>query len=149
MHIFLSNSLALKGWTKGNGHGNFGDGNLSEEFEPVHKYEPSDSLKHFEISLIAGESFCADTKIVTNTSVTTFVPNVISPNGDGKNDTFKITATDDIELYIYNRYGKEVYHSVNYGNKWNGGSLASGVYFYQLIFSDKNTRCNGWVEVLR
>ncbi len=127
----------------------FGDGNFSEELEPIHQYEPSDSLLSFKISLTAGESFCSDTKIVNNTSVTTFVPNVISPNGDGKNDAFEITATDDIELYIYNRWGKEVYQSVNYQNNWQGGDLASGVYFYQLIFNDKNTRCNGWVEVLR
>ncbi|MCK5702494.1 MAG: hypothetical protein KAI29_15120, partial [Cyclobacteriaceae bacterium] len=78
----------------------FGDGNVSEEFEPTHQYESSDSLQSFNIILTAGESFCSNVLSLHTTSVKTFVPNFISPNGDGKNDVFEITVADEIELYI-------------------------------------------------
>jgi gliding motility-associated-like protein len=127
----------------------FGDGNFSEDFEPGYQYEQSDTSSSYDIVLTAGESFCSNVKIERVTSVKPFVPNFISPNSDGKNDVFEITADNEIELHIYNRYGKEVYKAENYQNNWNADNLASAVYFYEIIFSDKNTRCNGWVQVLR
>ena len=127
----------------------FGDGNISEEHEPIHQYESSDSTVTYNIKLKAGESFCSNTLNVHATSVKTFVPNFFSPNGDGKNDVFEITADDEIELHIYNRWGKEVFKSENYQNNWQAGNLASAVYFYEIILSDKITTCNGWVQVMR
>ena len=126
----------------------FGDGNLSDDFEPIYQYESSDAIKNFEITLTAGESFCANAKSLPVTSVKTFVPNFISPNGDGINEVFEITVDSEISLYIYNRYGKEVYMSDHYQNTWQPKDLSAGVYFYQIIFNDKNTRCNGWVHVM-
>ena len=126
----------------------FGDGNASSEFEPVHQYASTDSVNNFEIALTAGESFCSNSVSQHVTSVKPFVPNFFSPNGDGKNEAFEITVDDEIELHIYNRSGKKVYASDNYQNNWQAGDLASGVYYYQIIFNDKNTRCNGWVQVM-
>ncbi|MCG8308980.1 MAG: gliding motility-associated C-terminal domain-containing protein [Cytophagales bacterium] len=126
----------------------FGDGNSSDELDPTHRFEDSDSLKTYTITLKAGASFCTSSKSMEVTSVSTFVPNFISPNGDGKNDAFEITADDEIELYVYNRWGKKVYHAENYQNNWQPKNLASGVYFYEILFKDKNTRCNGWVQVM-
>lgn len=127
----------------------FGDGNTSEEADPTHKYTSSDSLRTFMLTLVAGESFCSHSKSEEVTSVATFVPNFVSPNDDGKNDAFEITADDAIELHIYNRWGKEIYYAENYQNNWQPKDIASGVYFYEIIFDDKNTRCNGWVQVSR
>ena len=126
----------------------FGDGNSSQELNPTHRYEPSDSSITYAITLNSGESFCSSSKVVDVTSVSTFVPNFISPNGDGKNDAFEITADDAINLHVYNRWGKKVYESDNYQNSWQPKDIPSGVYFYEILFSDKNTRCNGWVQVM-
>ncbi len=82
-------------------------------------------------------------------SVSTFVPNFISPNGDGKNDAFKIITDGEVNLKIHNRWGKEVFSAEDYQNTWQAGDLASGVYFYEIILGDKNTRCNGWIQVMR
>jgi len=128
---------------------NFGDGNKSEEMEPTHQFAPSDSSKNFNVILQAGESFCTNSTTVPVSSVSPFVPNVITPNSDGKNDAFQIRADGEASLQIFNRWGLNVYKSDNYQNDWQGGDLASGVYFYEIVFSDKNTRCNGWVQVLR
>ena len=130
-------------------HWEFGDGNTSDETDPSHKYTFSDSLQIYNVTLKAGESFCSKSKNQDVTSVATFVPNFVSPNGDEKNDAFEIIADDEIQLYVFNRWGGEVYKSENYQNNWQPKDLSAGVYFYEIIFSDKNTRCNGWVQVSR
>ncbi len=67
-----------------------------------------------------------------------FVPSVITPDGDGKNDYFKISNTDvKVELIIFDRWGNEEYTNLNYLNDWNGlndkgKELPSDTYFYIL-----------------
>ena len=126
----------------------FGDGSNSEELDVEHQFEESDSLKTYLVKLTSGESFCSEQKTEPISTVTPFVPNFISPNGDGKNDVFEIRADGEINLNIYNRWGKPVYQDDDYQNNWGSEDLASGVYFYEIIFSDKNTRCNGWLHVM-
>jgi gliding motility-associated-like protein len=127
----------------------FGDGNISEDSEPVYQYEESDTVDFFTVTLTSGESFCSNSHSAKVSSVKTFIPNFFSPNNDGKNDVFEIIADDQIALHIYNRWGKLVFESLNYQNNWQAGDLPSGVYFYEIIFNDKNTRCNGWLQVMR
>ncbi len=65
-----------------------------------------------------------------------YVPNVFSPNGDGVNDTYliKVEFMSKYEIWIYNRWGKLVYHSQNPDAPWDGnidGDPAStGTYYY-------------------
>jgi gliding motility-associated-like protein len=129
-------------------HWEFGDGVTSDDFETTHKFEEADTLKTYRVQLTAGESICSEKKEESITTVTPFVPNFISPNGDDKNDVFEVRIDGQIELNIYNRWGRPVYKDDNYQNDWGSDDLASGVYFYEIIFSDKNTRCNGWVHVM-
>ncbi|HMR19390.1 MAG TPA: gliding motility-associated C-terminal domain-containing protein [Sphingobacterium sp.] len=71
--------------------------------------------------------------------VTLFVPNVITPNGDGRNDTFKIAGLESFmskKLLVFNRFGNEVYRSEDYQNDWNGEGLNEGTYFYYLELVD-------------
>lgn len=61
------------------------------------------------------------------------IPNVFTPNGDGKNDNFEIVGSenyDRIDLVVVNRWGNEVYRMPNYNNSWNGNGLNEGTYFY-------------------
>src|SRR5690606_3718970 len=54
--------------------------------------------------------------------ITLFVPNVITPNGDGKNDTFEIIGLKAFKrnkLIIFNRFGNEVFKSIDYRNDWS------------------------------
>lgn len=85
-----------------------------------------------------------------------FVPQVITPNGDFKNDFFvikDIEKNSPAELVIFNRWGDEVYHNTNYMNDWdgksnNGTQLSNDTYFYILKFADgKITR--GFVVIKR
>lgn len=68
-------------------------------------------------------------------SATFFIPNVITPNGDGKNDQFVIKGLDlypGSQLEIFNRWGNQVYRSENYNNNWKGEGLSAGIYYYVL-----------------
>ncbi|MBC9932683.1 DUF7507 domain-containing protein [Chitinophaga qingshengii] len=97
----------------------------------------------------------------SNTSVVTitagdeiFIPNVITPNGDGKNDRFVILGLGKYPgsgLFIYNRWGNMVYQSKDYDNKWDGNGLNEGTYYYILkLRTPEGERVyKGWIELLR
>ena len=82
----------------------------------------------------------------TTTTITTvdcriIVPNVVTPNGDNHNDVFKINGLENFpnsKLYVYNRWGKKVYESVNYKNDWTP-EQHDGTYFYTLEITDGRT----------
>ena len=62
-----------------------------------------------------------------------FVPNIITPNGDGLNDTFQLDEhLAGSYLQVHNRWGKEVYHHPAYRNEWDGEGLSAGVYLYSI-----------------
>jgi len=78
------------------------------------------------------------------------IPNLITPNGDGKNETFYIDCygNGDYELNIYNQWGSLVYQNKAYLNNWAGNDVSDGIYYFVLTFLDKKIH-NGWVHVLR
>jgi gliding motility-associated-like protein len=62
-----------------------------------------------------------------------FIPNVVTPNADGYNDTFVIAKLfENTKLQIYNRWGKVVHTAISYNNGWSGDNLSAGQYFYVL-----------------
>ena len=75
-----------------------------------------------------------------------FVPSVITPNEDGKNDFFLISEVEGpVELIVLNRWGIEEYRNTNYTNSWdgrnrNGAMLPDDTYFYILRFNNGMTR---------
>lgn len=84
---------------------------------------------------------------------TIFIPNVFSPNGDGKNDRFVIVRLQHFpgsSLKVFNRWGNQVYASANYDNTWDGGGQVPGTYYYVLILKDgtETTYYKGWVQIL-
>lgn len=83
-----------------------------------------------------------------------FIPSVITPNGDGKNDKFTILGINQFpgsELIIYNRWGNVVFQSKDYKNDWDGKGLNEGTYYYTLNLKTTtgSQRMAGWVEILR
>ena len=67
------------------------------------------------------------------------IPNVITPNGDGMNDVYKINGvwnpcTDEIKVEIFNRWGLKVYETDFPDFEWDGtnkggGDVPDGTYF--------------------
>lgn len=77
-----------------------------------------------------------------------FIPNIVTPNRDGKNETFAILTDAPVSLTIFNRWGKILYKDDDYQNNWNASGLSSGIYYYELKLEDDAT-CNGWIQVLK
>jgi gliding motility-associated-like protein len=81
-----------------------------------------------------------------------FIPNVITPNGDKKNDFWVI---ENLELYpqhqvfIYNRSGKEIYRTNAYRQDWNSEGLTNGMYYYLIRTRRNNQSFKGWLHVIR
>ncbi|MDF2449838.1 MAG: hypothetical protein K0R26_2342 [Bacteroidota bacterium] len=78
------------------------------------------------------------------------IPNVITSNGDGVNDYFKINGLEGFpgsSLYAYNRWGKKIYGSDDYKNDWRPDENA-GTYFYIINLSDGRT-FNGFFQIFK
>ncbi len=103
-------------------------------------------------------------KDCTSDSVIISVPNVFTPNNDGKNDTWSMIIVNGLQIFdlqttIYNRWGKIVFESTNTNQNWNGYNLYegspcnSGTYFYVISYTDGNTNetktLNGFIELMR
>ena len=64
------------------------------------------------------------------------VPNVFTPNGDGKNDEFRVAyrSLKEFHCWVYNRWGKLVYEWTDPSKGWdgtiNGRPAAEGAYYY-------------------
>lgn len=104
-----------------------------------------------------------DTALVTftfegpDTPADCFVPNLVTPNGDGENDTFVVPCVavfPGSKLAVFNRWGNMIFETTNYNNDWdgtnNGQPLPGGTYFFQLTLNDADrTVLNGYVVVMR
>lgn len=82
----------------------------------------------FEVTVV-DENGCVQVRGITVTVVNlpceepfVFVPNGFSPNGDGLNDIFLVRGNniDEVEMYIYNRWGQKVFESRDPNFGWDG-----------------------------
>nr|WP_295869862.1 gliding motility-associated C-terminal domain-containing protein [uncultured Chitinophaga sp.] len=78
---------------------------------------------------------------ITECSPEIFLPNAFSPNGDGKNDIFRIVnyhGQQIIDFSIYNRWGECIFLTTDARQGWNGtfrGQLQPlGTYVYKLRY---------------
>ena len=85
-----------------------------------------------------------------------YVPNAFTPNGDGKNDVWRIPHLDPqlgAEVMIFNRYGQQVYQTKGTIVAWNGTykgkSLPSGTYIYTIQMKPGEAPLKGFINLLR
>ncbi|TDS57929.1 choice-of-anchor J domain-containing protein [Myroides indicus] len=97
------------------------------------------------------DGLCTDESSFTITYEDCPIPRGISPNGDGKNDTFDLSVHGVEDIKIYNRWGTEVYsHGTGYTDEWygqnkDGKQLPDGTYYY-VIHAHGKMR-TGWVQI--
>lgn len=84
-----------------------------------------------------------------------FFPTAFTPNGDGKNDVFKmigIYRNINLKLYVYDRWGQMVFQSENMDEGWDGNYRGSkcppGTYSWVAFinFPGNDITTNGKVE---
>ena len=95
-------------------------------------------------------------KIGSSNSKEYAVNDILTPNGDGRNDSWIISYKqewDAPEVSIFNIYGQKVYHSTSYKNDWKGtynsSRLPDGSYFYLIEFNRKGIKpVKGIISIL-
>lgn len=126
---------------------------------PTTLARPSQQLRYFvEVQNMDG---CSDTaSVLVDVRATIedvlFVPNVLTPNGDGFNDTWLIRNIEQFpnnNVTIINRWGDIVYRATNYQNNWegtySGGPLPAGTYYYVLDVGDDFGLFKGALTIIR
>jgi gliding motility-associated-like protein len=83
------------------------------------------------------------------------ISNILTPNDDGQNDTWKVSDVSKIagcDVNIYNRWGELVFETNDYNNQWagtrNNEQLPDGVYFYSIKCSNSD-EYTGEINLLR
>jgi len=102
---------------------------------------------------------CINSDTITITVINDFkllVNNIITPDGNGQNDTWvieNIKALNTANVHIYNKRGRLIYFSDNYQNDWNGfygdDELPDGTYYYVINFTDSDSLYRGSINLLR
>jgi len=74
--------------------------------------------------------------IIVEENYSVFIPNSFSPNHDGVNDEFTCygICLEHFELTIYDRWGNEIYNSIDkpWDGRLNGLGVMEGVYIYKF-----------------
>jgi gliding motility-associated-like protein len=101
----------------------FGDGNTSTLTDPQHTFTQPGV---YNVQLVVTNSDgCTDTlniRIEVELTSAFSIPNVFTPNNDGKNDLFSFTeeGITEVKAEIFNRWGDKIYDWNKPGHGWNG-----------------------------
>lgn len=136
---FIDTSIYATDWTW-----DLGNGETSTDQNPLTTYFDNGtySVTQWATSALG----CVDSvtvKIEINTvtkEISDLIPNAISPNGDGKNDVWKLEFIEvlypDAEIVIVNRWGQTVFQSIGYPTPWDGRFnneiVPEGTYYYVI-----------------
>jgi len=131
---------------------NFGDGSTeSNEANPQHTYQNAGTYTVTLRAANADSCIPEDTiAIEVQVGARFAIPNIITPNNDGKNDAFVIqNILPGTHLKLYNRWGQLVYESSDYKNDWQAEQVTKGIYYYSV---ENPEACpptlKGWLEVV-
>jgi len=146
---------------------NFGDAgsdqNTSNEQNPSHVFE---NVGSYSIWLVVSNEFgCKDSAsdvIVIKPDYTFYVPNAFTPDDDGLNDGFIPTGLgidiSSFTMYIFNRWGEQIYKTSDLTRPWNGKDEKTNkkapidVYVWLIYIADKTGKTHrymGHVDLIR
>lgn len=102
---------------------------------------------------------CTSTQSITITVIEDYnlvANNVLTPNGDGKNDFFVIQNIDmypNNEVRIFDRAGRAIYSKRGYTNDWdgtlNGKPLHEETYYYVIDLGNGVNPKRGFISIVR
>jgi len=140
-----TNSIGEYNWS-------FGDSTTSTEYSPTHRY-PSIGVYNVQLTVIDTNG-CVDSisnNIEIRSSSASYRPNSFTPNGDGKNDVFKIYTYNVIKLKveIFDRWGLLIYSWDGINGSWdgtiNGNPAQADVYIYKAFMTTINGKDERWI----
>lgn len=123
----------------------FGDASGSDEYQPHTYYFEKSGDYYIHLNVIKSTSSCYEESgqwVRVAPSYQFYAPKSFTPNGDGLNDTFNpyVIGHEDYELYIFDRWGRQVFYSSRLDLVWDGTSgskpLNAGLYVYVAYVSE-------------
>ena len=85
-----------------------------------------------------------------------FINNVITPDNNGENDTWIINNIEtfgSVNVYIFDRWGKEIFSKKGYQNDWDASTnydqVPDGTYYYIINFDESDIVYKGALTILR
>ncbi len=127
----------------------FGDGQTSDQ--PRLEYTYQNYGTYQVIVQLTSPPSCADADTLNFTLEPFEVPNIITPNGDGINESFFVRGLENSgewKLQTYNRWGNLIFEDGYYHNQWQAPGTSDGTYYYLLSAPD-GSACKGWVQIVR
>lgn len=126
----------------------FGNGDTSTEIVPMYNFN---QIGHYEVQLEVTDNMgCKDTYISTVVAIDEYLfwyPTAFTPNGDRKNDIYNVVAhniiDDSFEMFIFDRWGKQIFHTEDIHQGWdgirqdNGINADTGTYNFLVRFNTK------------
>lgn len=81
--------------------------------------------------------------------------NILTPNGDGQNDTWvveNLSTYPQAEVKVYDKAGRLVFSKRGYTNDWNGqyngNTLATDTYYYIITFGADKPASKGYLTIV-
>lgn len=126
----------------------FGNGDTSMAMNVDYTYFSNGTYNI--VHVVSDNIGCTDTAyatlIITSVTdeITSLIPNAISPNGDGKNDVWKLPFVSVLypksTVEIFNNWGQQIFYSEGYESAWDGTfrgeQLPMGNYYFILDLKD-------------
>jgi len=135
---------------------NFGDNTNSESLSKDLSHTYQDTGRYCPQLVVANDKGCLDTAtncLEVEPVFTLYIPSAFSPNGDGLNDVFapKGKYIKSFEMYIFDRWGMELYHTTDINQGWNGTVKGGGaicqedIYVYKILAVDFSNKQHSYV----
>ncbi len=121
------------------------------------KYSKPLDQQSFKI-MFTDKNNCLDSVYISMPAcVISELPQIITPDNDGNNDTWDIgyaTKYPNVQVFIFNRWGNEVYKSkIPYNDSWDGKYndeyLPTGTYYYVIDKGNGEPKETGFVELVK
>ena len=135
----------------------------SSNIDPTHTF-PQVTGDYFITLIASTDHGCRDTveySLFINDEYTFYAPNAFTPNGNHRNDYFRVFGngiSEIFDLYVFDRWGEIIFHAKSIDDFWYGdvnrdGQLVpSGTYawkcVYDLRYGTQRTK-SGYVTVIR